>query len=286
MNNHVVSIRQAELMDLDAIMPLFDAARSFMAKNGNPNQWINGYPERELIESEILQGNCYVCEDKDGHIIWEQTLSLLDLLLWYDSTTSSMDAEITDMDGYIQMLENEGYTGKSISTIMDERGYDWDIKTEIQKRNADGSWTVVYEEILSDQAETLSGSFNADENGEYRIVKSLYSTTYGDKTYKFTVASEGVEVNMDTTGGDVNTPGTETPDDEPDTDNPQDKPVTDANNGNDNMAEADNISSDNNSSKTDNVKTGDESNYAAAGIMAITTAAAGATLVFGRKKKI
>ena len=64
MNNHVVSIRQAELMDLDAIMPLFDAARSFMAKNGNPNQWINGYPERELIESEILQGNCYVCEDK------------------------------------------------------------------------------------------------------------------------------------------------------------------------------------------------------------------------------
>ena len=68
MNNHVVSIRQAELMDLDAIMPLFDAARSFMAKNGNPNQWINGYPERELIESEILQGNCYVCKDKDGHI--------------------------------------------------------------------------------------------------------------------------------------------------------------------------------------------------------------------------
>ena len=57
-NNHVDAIRQAALTDLDAIMPLFDAARAFMIKAGNPNQWINGYPERKLIESEIEQGHC------------------------------------------------------------------------------------------------------------------------------------------------------------------------------------------------------------------------------------
>ena len=67
-NNHVDAIRQAALTDLDAIMPLFDAARAFMIKAGNPNQWINGYPERKLIESEIEQGHCYVCEDKNKRI--------------------------------------------------------------------------------------------------------------------------------------------------------------------------------------------------------------------------
>lgn len=67
-NNHVDAIRQAALTDLDAIMPLFDAARAFMIKAGNPNQWINGYPERKLIESEIEQGHCYVCEDKNERI--------------------------------------------------------------------------------------------------------------------------------------------------------------------------------------------------------------------------
>lgn len=259
-------------LQLNRISAVDDEVRNIVGKDGKV------FPQK-TVATPILTA------DKDGHIICEQTLSLLDLLLWYDSTTSSMDAEITDMDGYIQMLENEGYTGKSISEIMDEKGYDWDIKTEVQKKNADGSWTVVSEEILSDQAETLSGSFNADENGVYRIVKSLYSTTYGDKAYKFAVASEGVEVNMDTTGGNTDNPGTEIPDIEQGTDNPQDKPLVDANTGNDNRAETDNISSDNNSSKTDNVKTGDESNYAAAGIMAITAAAAGATLAFGRKKK-
>ena len=61
MNKPTVEIRLALPDDLEAIMPIFDAARSFMAATGNPNQWISGYPQRELILREIQEQHCYVC---------------------------------------------------------------------------------------------------------------------------------------------------------------------------------------------------------------------------------
>lgn len=61
-----IKIRKADYADLDRIMEIFDVARKFMASTGNPNQWINGYPQRELMESEIAEGHCYVCVTCDG----------------------------------------------------------------------------------------------------------------------------------------------------------------------------------------------------------------------------
>ena len=64
-----MNIRKATPVDLNRLMEIFDAARRFMAKTGNPNQWINGYPQRELIADEISRGDCYVCENKEGKAI-------------------------------------------------------------------------------------------------------------------------------------------------------------------------------------------------------------------------
>ena len=64
--------------DLDAIMQIYDHARAFMAQTGNPTQWGDGYPRRQLLEADIAQGNCYVCVDDDGIqgvfvlIFWEE----------------------------------------------------------------------------------------------------------------------------------------------------------------------------------------------------------------------
>ena len=55
-------IRAAKKADLAAIEALLENARGFMEKNGNPTQWRNGYPPRELIESDIETGIGYVCE--------------------------------------------------------------------------------------------------------------------------------------------------------------------------------------------------------------------------------
>ena len=48
-----VQIRLARMEDLDRLMEIFDHARSFMKATGNPSQWINGYPQREMIAGEI-----------------------------------------------------------------------------------------------------------------------------------------------------------------------------------------------------------------------------------------
>ena len=64
------TIRKAELKDVDRLMEIFDRARKFMAAHGNANQWINGYPGRDFMESEIKEGHCYACCDEtDGNII-------------------------------------------------------------------------------------------------------------------------------------------------------------------------------------------------------------------------
>lgn len=60
-------IRKAELAELDEIMKIFDIARQYMREKGNMNQWINGYPSRELITEDIEAGQLFVCLDSgDG----------------------------------------------------------------------------------------------------------------------------------------------------------------------------------------------------------------------------
>ena len=53
-------IRIATTEDLERLMEIFSAARNFMIQTGNVNQWINGYPQRELIKEEINNKHCYV----------------------------------------------------------------------------------------------------------------------------------------------------------------------------------------------------------------------------------
>ena len=65
----IQTIRPAILTDIDRLMEIFDTARHFMTSTGNPNQWINGYPQRELVAEEINQGNCYVCENEENVLV-------------------------------------------------------------------------------------------------------------------------------------------------------------------------------------------------------------------------
>ena len=60
-------IKKAELNDLDSIMDIYHVAQNHMIENGNPTQWGHSYPGRELIESDILNGNCHVISDESIH---------------------------------------------------------------------------------------------------------------------------------------------------------------------------------------------------------------------------
>lgn len=43
-------VRRSNMEDIPAMMDLYAQARVFMRENGNPNQWDDSYPSRELLE--------------------------------------------------------------------------------------------------------------------------------------------------------------------------------------------------------------------------------------------
>ncbi len=60
-----MEIRHTVLEELNKVMTIYDHARQYMRQNGNHNQWINGYPEIELITKDIVEKRSYVCVDED-----------------------------------------------------------------------------------------------------------------------------------------------------------------------------------------------------------------------------
>lgn len=60
-------IRHAKLEELGQIQEIFAQARKHMRDEGNVNQWINGYPQDQMILQDIADGNFYVVEE-DGQL--------------------------------------------------------------------------------------------------------------------------------------------------------------------------------------------------------------------------
>lgn len=54
-----MKIRPAVQADLEEILMIYEAARRYMAENGNPTQWNNGYPRKELLEQDIRMQRLY-----------------------------------------------------------------------------------------------------------------------------------------------------------------------------------------------------------------------------------
>lgn len=63
-----MEIRKTERSDLDVVMGIYDQARQYMRQNGNLNQWIDGYPSKEVITEDIKNGYSYVCID-EGKVV-------------------------------------------------------------------------------------------------------------------------------------------------------------------------------------------------------------------------
>ncbi|MDE6287245.1 MAG: GNAT family N-acetyltransferase [Muribaculaceae bacterium] len=64
----MIKIRKSTPDDIDGIMTCYEHARQYMRASGNDMQWINGYPSREVVESDIHSGVSYVGVDSDGNI--------------------------------------------------------------------------------------------------------------------------------------------------------------------------------------------------------------------------
>lgn len=60
-----MEIRHTSLQDLNTVMTIYDHARQYMREHGNYNQWINGYPDIELIKTDIAEKRSYVCTEEE-----------------------------------------------------------------------------------------------------------------------------------------------------------------------------------------------------------------------------
>ena len=48
------------MTQLPRILEIYENARDFMARSGNPDQWGRAYPPEEMIRQDILNEKCYV----------------------------------------------------------------------------------------------------------------------------------------------------------------------------------------------------------------------------------
>lgn len=62
---HSVQIRKATPEDLPALEMIFARARDYMRCHGNATQWVNGYPQQELILEDIHLGASHVCVENE-----------------------------------------------------------------------------------------------------------------------------------------------------------------------------------------------------------------------------
>ena len=62
-----MEIRKANISDFESILKIYEKARQYMIKNGNPNQWgKNNWPPENLVKKDIEDGKSYVCVDNDN----------------------------------------------------------------------------------------------------------------------------------------------------------------------------------------------------------------------------
>ncbi|MBR2377492.1 MAG: GNAT family N-acetyltransferase [Clostridia bacterium] len=60
-----MNIKLCKNTEIDKIMSIYDNARNFMRQTGNNNQWINGYPSRELILEDLKENRFYGVYDNE-----------------------------------------------------------------------------------------------------------------------------------------------------------------------------------------------------------------------------
>lgn len=59
-------IRKAKKSDLESILEIYAYARAYMKSTGNPNQWKDSFPPRDMLIEDIASGNLYVIEEDDA----------------------------------------------------------------------------------------------------------------------------------------------------------------------------------------------------------------------------
>ena len=56
-------IREARIEDIERILEIYDIAKAFMRKTGNPHQWNSSYPDLRTLEEDNHKHQLFVMEE-------------------------------------------------------------------------------------------------------------------------------------------------------------------------------------------------------------------------------
>ena len=73
-------IRKAVESDLLDIKSIVAKARELMKASGNVNQWVDGYPSREVLLSDIRSGNAYLLLREDKAVAYSAMIDAPDTI--------------------------------------------------------------------------------------------------------------------------------------------------------------------------------------------------------------
>lgn len=129
-------------------------------------------------------------------IEYKQNISILNLMFWYYHTCDAMTRSIDSLDEYYDYLEERNWSGKNFIPMLNERGYDWSVLTELQKKNSRGDFVTVEKKLVADKEDAVKGTFKSHGKGTYRIKKSLYHGLSGHKEYRFNIISKDFNIGL------------------------------------------------------------------------------------------
>lgn len=97
-----MEIRHTKPADMDAVLALYDAARCFMAENGNPDQWVNGYPGADQLSLDMASGGAMSAwteapSSAPSTLPWATSQTITGLTVAVGSTTGPMALSIASL---------------------------------------------------------------------------------------------------------------------------------------------------------------------------------------------
>lgn len=158
-------IRKAIESDLLEIMEIYKTAREFMKNNGNPTQWGDKYPDRDMLILDISKEQLYIYEENGtihgvfAFIIGEdETYKVITDGEWLNNSIYGTIHRIAS-DGKIKGLFNKtvDYCFNCISHLRIDTHYDNRVMQHLIEKNgfincgtiyvSDGSPRIAYEKF-------------------------------------------------------------------------------------------------------------------------------------------
>lgn len=106
-------IRRADPADMDRILEIYEFARRFMAENGNPSQWKNGYPSRKILEEDMRRERLFVVTEE------ERVCGVFMFAIGHDPTYAHIEGSWRSKEPYGVIHRVAGTGGGIFAAVLD-----------------------------------------------------------------------------------------------------------------------------------------------------------------------